>query len=343
MNLKQFAELLGLSQTTVSRALRGYPEVNEATRKRIEEAAVEHGYHPNRSATGLATGRAGAVGLVLRSEEYNPLTSELLGGLGVQLENEGMDVVLCTVRTREAELAVYRRLAASKRIDAVVLHSPTREDDRVSLLHQLKIPFVCHGRSSSTESCAYVDIDNVSVTQRAVDHLLDLGHRRIGLINGVEDRTYAMHRDRGYRDALAARDIAADRKLVAYGEFTDENGYDIARVFLGLKDPPTAIVAGSMMSTLGAMRAIRAANLTIGQDVSIVAHDDVFFYLNADKMTPAISATRSSIRAAGARVAEFIVQLLNGKDESELQEVWPVEFVLRESTRPCRPSTPQKK
>jgi LacI family transcriptional regulator len=336
MNLKEFSRLVGLSQTTVSRALSGYPEVKSETRQRVQESALKYGYHPNRSATGLATGRAGAVGIVFRGgSEFGPHTSEFMGGLGSRLETDQIDILVSTVETQAEEISTYRRLCASKRVDAVILHSPVLKDDRVTILNQLGLPFVMHGRTESPIGYAYLDIDNFGAIKRATSHLLDLGHRRIGFINGFKGRTFAEHRDNGYRSALADRGIEPDAALLGSGEFTDEIGYRLMQSFLSLAQPPTAVIAGSMMSALGAMRAIRSEGLMLGRDVSLIAHDDVFAYINADNMVPTVSTTRSSIRSAGSRVGEFLVQLLSGKSADEIHEVWPVELVLRESTGPA--------
>jgi LacI family transcriptional regulator len=341
MNLKEFSRLVGLSETTVSRALSGYPEVKAATRQRVQEAAIKLGYHPNRSAAGLATGRAGAVGIVFRGEsEYGPHTAEFVSGLGTRLERARINILLVTVGSREEELASYRRLAASRLVDAVVLHAPTLDDERVALLNQLGMPFVMHGRTEVRGIYSYVDIDNLGAVKRATSHLLDLGHRRIGFINGLKDKTFAVHRDRGFRMALAERGIEPDAALFGSGDFTDEFGFRFMKEFLANRQPPTAVLAGSMMSALGAMRAIRSAGLVLGRDISLIAHDDVFPYLNADNMVPTVSTTRSSIRLAGSRVAEFLLQLLAGHKPEELQEVWPVELVLRESTGPAPAARP---
>ena len=130
MRLKDLAEHLGLSQTTVSRALNGYPEVKEATRVRVAEAAAELGYRPNASALRLATGRAGAVGLVLRgADELGPHMSEFLSGLSGRMVAQDIDIVVTTVASHQEELAAYRRLAASQRVDAgdpFLRHKTTR-------------------------------------------------------------------------------------------------------------------------------------------------------------------------------------------------------------------------
>jgi LacI family transcriptional regulator len=336
MNLRELAGSLGLSQTTVSRALNGYPEVNEATRQRVNEAAARLGYRPNANARRLATGRAGAVGIVYTSSEgYGPHTSEFLGGLGARLAGDEVDVLVSTANTLEDELNAYRRAAQSKKVDCIVLHAPRPNDVRVGLLTELGLPFVLHGRTDSQEPVAWLDIDNQSATEQAAFHLIDQGHRDIALINGPKGFTFADHREKGYRGALTARGLKLQPGLMDNGVFSDEMGFKLAQAMLARTPRPTAFLAGSMMTALGVFRAIRLAGLELGKDVSMIAHDDVFPYLNADNMVPSMSTTRSSIRAAGARIAELLLQMQDGKPPGSIHELWPVELVLRESTGPA--------
>jgi LacI family transcriptional regulator len=339
MKLKQLAEKLGLSQTTVSRALNGYPEVSEQTRQRVIDAARRFDYRPNPSARRLATGRAGAIGVALQAHRnllLDPHYVEFLAGLGERLSEDETDIVLSPARGPD-ESASYRRLAAGNRVDGVILSSPAIEDDRVRLLTELGLPFVLHGRTISDTPHAWLDIDNEGAFHHATKHLLDLGHRRIGLINGETRLTYAMHRERGYRDALAARGIAADTRLIGSGQMTDEVGYRYTERFLALTPPPTALVVSSMMMALGAFRAMRAAGLELGRNISMIAHDDVFPFLNPDLMVPPMSTTRSSIRSAGVRCAELIMEILGGRAPETVHELWPVDLVVRGSTGPAPP------
>ncbi len=337
IKLKDLAERLGLSPTTVSRALNGYPEVNAKTRQRVLEAARQYDYRPNASARRLATGRAGAIGAVLptnRNLLVDPHFVEFLAGIGERLVEDEIDIVLSPT-TGDDEMGSYRRMAAGTRVDAIILSSPTVDDARVPLLLELGFPFVIHGRTNSSLPHAWLDIDNEGGFRHATNHLLDLGHQRIALINGDMRFTYAVHRERGYCGALAARGIGADPKLIANGIMTDEVGYRATQRFLAETPRPTAIVAGSMMLALGAFRALRTAGLELGKDVSIIAHDDVFPFLNADRMVPPMSTTRSPIRAAGTRVAEIAIDLLTGRSPATLQELWPVDLVIRGSTGPA--------
>lgn len=337
MKLKELAHRLGLSQTTVSRALNGYPEVSEATRTRVIEAARKWDYRPNASARRLATGRAGAIGAVLktdRAEMFDPHYVEFLAGLGERLAQDEMDIVLGTARAGD-EQASYRRIATGNKVDALVVSSPLIRDDRIPLLNALGVPFIMHGRTETLQPQAWLDIDNEGAFRHATNHLLDLGHKRIALINGLPGFTYSAHRERGFRAALKARGLPVDDGMIGSGVMTDDIGFRLAERFLAATQRPTAILASSMMMALGAFRAIRQAGLTLGKDVSMIAHDDVFPFLNADRMVPSMTTTRSSIRAAGTRIGELILEMLAGRDASTIHELWPVELVVRESTGPA--------
>lgn len=335
MKLKEFAEHIGLSPTTVSRALGGYPEVNAETRARVIEEAARLGYRPNINAVRLATGRVGAIGVVMsKTGEYQ--FTEFMSGIAERLSDEDIDILVTPMAEQDlqSELQVFRRLAESRRVDAVIVHAPRPKDERIALLHEMQMPFIVHGRSETTVPHAWLDIDNEGAVHRATEHLLDLGHRRIAMINGREGLTFTLHRDAGYRKALEARGIPFDPKLVSHGIFTDEVGFRFARSALEQTPRPTAFVAGSMMTALGVYRAARSLNLKVGEDISVIAHDDVFPYLTADNMSPSLSTTRSSIRAAGTRVADLLLQMLGGREPTDIHELWPVELILRQSTRP---------
>jgi LacI family transcriptional regulator len=337
MKLREFAKQLGLSPTTVSRALSGYPEVSEVTRARVAEEAVRLGYRPNVNAVRLKTGRAGAIGVVMgRAGEFH--FAEFMAGMAERLLTEDTDILVIPMADPDHndEMQLYRRLVESQRVDAIIVHLPRPNDERIALLHKLGMPFLVHGRSDIDVPHAWLDIDNEGAVRRATSHLIDLGHTRIAMINGRPGATYALHRDKGYREALQSRGIELDPQLIASGNFTDELGFRFARSLLEQANPPTAIVAGSMMTALGVYRAVRSLGLQVGREVSVIAHDDVFPYLTADNMAPSLSATRSSMRAAGTRCADLVLQLVSGRSPLEIHELWPVELILRESTAPVQ-------
>ena len=207
MNLKQLSHMLSLSQTTVSRALNGYPEVSEETRRRVVDAAKRHGYRPNPSARRLATGKAGMIGYVMPtgdSVDIDPHFVEFLSGLGDYARAHELDLVLSPTAVDEEE-TTYRRIVANKQVDAIYVSSPRPADRRIVLLNQLGIPYIVHGRSEGLDfDYPYLDIDNEAAFHDAARLLVQLGHRRIALINDEVTKTFAIHRERGARRALAA-------------------------------------------------------------------------------------------------------------------------------------------
>lgn len=336
MKLKDLAEQLGLSQTTVSRALNGYPEVSEATRERVSQAALRYGYSANANARRLAIGRVGAIGILMpndRSDRFGPHTSEFFSGLAERLAHDEMDLLMSPV-IDNSEIAAYQRLISSKRVDAMIVTGPTLIDERVAMLIKAKFPFVLHGRTNIDVPHAWLDIDNCGAFRQATTHLLDLGHRRIAMIDGLKGHTFSEHRELGYREALKERGVMVDPRFIVHDRFSDETGFREAQKLLSYTPHPTAILAGSMMTALGVFRAVRSKGYQLGKEVSIIAHDDVFPYLNASNMVPSMTTTRSSIRAAGIRIAEMLVRVLDGEPVEDIHEVWPVELVLRQSSGP---------
>jgi LacI family transcriptional regulator len=338
MNLKQLAKHLNLSQTTVSRALNGYPEVGEETRRRVNEEARRIGYRPNPHAMRLATGKSHAIGHVLPSDKLlliDPHFSDFIAGAGDVYSANGFDVML-HVGGSEDEQTVYRRYAQSGAVDGVVLMGPRINDWRIELLTELELPFIVHGRVGDREDgYAWLDIDNRGAFRQATKLLADLGHRRIGLVNATEALTFAAHRKRGYEDALAASGLASDPSIMTSDPMTEENGYRQTKRLLAMADRPTGLVFSSMLFISGAMRAAHELGLQIGTDISMIAHDDGLPFLNAEGLVPALTTVRSSIRAAGSRVAELLIAMINNPDEKQPHELWNVDLIVRGSTGPA--------
>ena len=244
------------------------------------------------------------------------------------------DTAVLVSSTLGDDEAAYRRLARVRSVDGVILSSPLVEDPRLGLLQDLDLPAVVHGRTRSALPYAHLDIDNEGAFQNAAGMLCDLGHRRIGLVNGDIALTYAAHRRRGWELALTSRGLGASPDLASSATMTEENGYRLARRLLELEEPPTALLCASIFMALGAMRAARDMGRVIGKSLSIVAHDDGIDAIRPETLSPALTTTFSSIRAAGSRVAEIALALVAGEAPPMLQEVWPVDLVYRDSTRP---------
>ena len=339
MNLKELSALLGLSQTTVSRALNDYPEVSEATRRRVKAAARANNYSPNTRARGLATGRSMAIGHVIpvsgRHEIVNPIFADFIAGAGEVYARANHDLLLSVVPDREEE-QTYRNLAARRSVDGVIVHGPRADDPRIALLKELGLPFVVHGRAGSDEeSYSWVDVNNRRAFERATEFLLDLGHRRIALINGLEEMDFARRRRAGYEAALAGRGLGADPALMRAGEMTEEIGWRSATEMLAAPAPPTAFVVSSMLTAIGVRRAIGDAGLVMGRDISVVIHDDVLSYLRNGGDIPIFTAARSSVHEAGRLCAEMLLGIIAEKPPAPRHMLLEAELVIGQSTGPA--------
>lgn len=334
MNLRELAQHLGLSKTTVSRALNGFSDVNEETRLRVVEAARRFNYAPNLSAKRLATGQSGAFGVVLpgaSSELSDPIFAEFLAGLADGAGRAGRDLYVNA--TFDGEEAGYRRLARAKAVDAMILANLKVDDLRIRLLSHLGLQAVTLGRTAGPLVHPHLDVDHEGGVRRAVDLLAGLGHRGIALINGPADLSASEQRMVGWHDAHVRHGLVAQLGLSAAGAATEDHGYRATRALLALPTPPTAFVCASMFLASGCCRAISDRGLKVGADVSVVAHDDGLTTVRPEAFEPALTTTFSSIRAAGVRVAELATALVGGGDPVGLAEVWPVDLIFRDSAQ----------
>jgi LacI family transcriptional regulator len=339
MNLKELATKLGLSPTTVSRALNGYPEVNESTRARVMAAATRHNYSPNTRAIRLATGRALAVGHVIpiatRHEIVNPVFADFIAGAGETYSRSGYDMLLSVV-SDDDEDRTYRQLKSRGSVDGVIVHAPRMNDPRIAMLTEIGLPFVVHGRATgTTSSYSWLDVNNRRAFLRATEFLLDLGHIRIGLVNGLEFMDFAIRRRNGYLEALAARGMTPDSKLMFSDEMTEVAGYGAARAMLAAANPPTAFLVASMISGLGVRRAVEGAGLTVGRDVSIIIHDDELSYMRNGEDVPIFTATRSSVREAGRLAAEMLLDIIANPGSGPRERLLEAELIIGQSTGPA--------
>jgi len=335
VNLKELSQLLNLSQTTVSRALNGYPEVNEDTRQRVLEAAREHRYQPNAAARRLATGKANAIGCVVPAVDgLTPQFTEFLAGVHEQAAKEGLDVVLAPA-AGEDEAPAYRRLTGHGRVDGVFLFAPSRKDARIELLNELNLPFLVYGRAPALDAeFAHLDINNNGAFYNAARLLWQLGHRAIALLNGPRHNSTSVQRENGARRALQEAGADLPRERIINGDLSTRYGHEAACILLDAGAPPTALLCGSLFTALGVERAAHERGLEIGRDLSVIAHDDGFDYLDPEVFGVPMATTFSPLRKAGRRVAERLGARIRGVEKEPKGEIWQVDLVVRASLGP---------
>lgn len=340
MNLRELSAQLGLSQTTVSRALNGFPEVSEETRARVRAAADLHGYRPSAAARRLATGQSGTLGLVFPGERNmlgDLLFTEFLGGCVERASQLSYDVTLGMAHGSQSEEAVYRRAVRNARVDAMILSSPLITDPRPALLRQLGMPFIIHGRTQSSEPYGFLDINNEGALFSAAKLLADLGHRRVALLNGERHFNFAADRERGFRNALAQRGIRVREDFISDGPMVEMTGLrEATRLMqLGIAERPTAFVCSSISQAQGVKRACQLLGLQVGRDVALIAHDDRIHDMGAETFDPPLTATQSPIGDAGRRIVELCVAMLQAPNDPMPAEIWSADLVVRASTMPA--------
>lgn len=338
MNLKEFSALLGISQTTISRALNGYPEVNADTRQRILQEAARTGYRPNASARRLATGKQGSIGLVMPIDPDNRTDihfSEFLNGLGEVAAQRSFNLVIKPTEIERQDHAL-KDLAVAGSVDGVFFAYMKVKDPRIASMKKLKVPYLVHGRSyGSDDDFPFLDIDNRQAFADATNLLLQLGHRRFGILNGPKDFDFTYRRLQGVEKTLADNGLSMAPSMIFHGAMNDEDGYRGIESLLDQPNPPTAILCSSTAIALGAIRSINQRGLRLGTDISLIAHDDVLPFLKPENFSTPLTTTRSSLREAGLRVGTRLIAAIQGDNSYPHQEVWRADLIVRASTGPA--------
>jgi len=333
VTLKDIAQRVGFSVTTVSRALAGYDDVAEETRRKIIEAAREMGYYPSYTARSLRWGRTNTIGFVIpATERYlsDPFFLELLSGIGDGTAERGFDLLVSTCKPLEPEERLtYERIVRGRRADGMVVARTRREDKRISYLVEEEFPLVAFGRTALDLDFPYVDVDGEEGVRQAMEHLIDLGHRRIAFISPPSYLMFAEHRLAGYRRALEEHDLEFDPSLVVEGDLTQSSGFLTMKKLLDLPSPPTAVVCGNDLMALGAIAAAQERGLTVGRDIAVVGFDDIPL---AEHSHPSLTTVRQPIYEIGHTICHMLIQLIQGNELAERHIILKPELVVRESS-----------
>ncbi|MBN3790676.1 LacI family DNA-binding transcriptional regulator [Burkholderia sp. Ac-20353] len=277
VNLKALSDALGLSRTTVSRALNGYDDVSEATRERVMKAAQEMGYVADPTARRLATGRADAIGIVYpfaAGDLGDPRFGEVVAGITERLAERNLDFIIVSARPN-AELDTYRRLVDGKLVDGLIVARTLVDDPRIAFLQSRGFPYVAYGRTQSAEPYAWFDFDNAAGANAAVQRLIGFGHRRIAMIGAPLALNFAAQRRAGFEAAMRAAGIEPDPALLVECPFTRDGGLHAAQALLALAEPPTAILVDNNIAGSGAFRALAGSGRRLGDDISLIVYDGV--------------------------------------------------------------------
>ena len=330
VTIRQVAELAGVSIATVSRVVNGHVDVSAATRETVQRVMREHGYHAAPRSPAVATGRVGiAVPMV-----HPPYFAEILGGAAEALYEHNRQVVLCPTRhSRARELSLLDRLADGE-ADGAVLVLPEESSEELGALAAHGFPFVVvDPRTEVPDGISVVCAAHSSGAAQATEHLLRLGHRRIGVISGPEGWLASQERLRGHIAALAAHGILPDFGYVRYANFRLDGGREAAPELLDLPNPPTAIFAFSDSMAIGAIQAAATRGLTVPADLSVVGFDDT---VEAAVTSPGLTTVRQPLAELGRTAVSLLHRQLENRRLEPLRVELETRLVVRDSTAPPR-------
>ena len=333
MNIKALAKELGLSTSTVSRALNGYQDVNEATRKRVEEAAKALGYRANAGARRLVRGSTEAVGIVYSAAVENlgnPQFLDMAGGLSERLHEQHFDLMLA-VASDEQDLDIYDRLFRGGRVDAVVVPNTRVNDARVNFLLERGYPFLAYGRTGKSSGYSWFDFDNEAGSQLAVRHLVALGHQRIAYVHSPLLLNFASQRHQGFRAALQEAGLAFDPAWLAGPAVDRRSGREAVQTLMALPNPPTAIVVDNNLGGIGVLRGLLDMGLVLGKDISVVVHG----VIPADSLLAGqdvTMVTQPTAQSTGLAMADLVLQVLRESERGPFQLLRQPELVIGQTT-----------
>lgn len=320
-NLKNLARELGISKTTVSRALNGYPEVNVRTRERVLAAANASGYQANPMARSLALGRTNIFGMIhpmQAAEAGDAQFMKVIGGMSAALEGQGKNFIIAPVSANK-EMGAYEQMVRGRRVDGLIVNRTLVNDARIEFLIQKKFPFVAHGRTTQKQPYAWFDYDNVAGMRMAVSYLVGLGHSRIGLLSAPLELNYAAQRKEGFVAAMAAAGYSVNPAYMVDGQQERRAGYAAMKQLLELADRPSAVIVDNHMSGVGAVRAVLDAGLVLGKDMSVIVWGNTEDSLVGAHVT---IIDMPELAKAGAKMMSMLEALRGGTPAEELQVLW---------------------
>lgn len=322
--IKDVAKAAGVSVATVSAVANGTKFVSQALAMRVRQEIERTGYHPHGIARSLKNGSTQTLGLII-TDITNPFFTSVARSVEDAAQLAGYAVMLCNTDEDIEKERVYLRLMRTRGVDGIILAAAGASKTYKGFRAGLTAPVVLLDRMIPGLALDAVVVDNVAATRRAIEHLISLGHRRIGLITGLLHLSTSRERLRGYREALSAHGIKTVPGLVVQGNFRSEGAYAAALALLGTESRPTAVFASNNLMALGLLKAIRQLRLRCPEDVSIASFDD---FAEASLFSPGLTTVAQPTEAIGRKTVEILLRRIKQRSGNEPPELAMMEADL---------------
>ena len=330
MSIKQLAAYLGLSKSTVSRALNGYPDVNPNTRRKVIQAAQDIGYKANPTAQRLASGKSRNVGVILPSNAtmfVPPAFSKILAEASAFLAKHQYKLIVMTISDWQKEQDVYLDFITSGLIDGLFIVRTRCDDQRLTLLQANQFPFVCFGHAQGYPEDSFVDVDNEHAFYMLTQRQIQLGHRRIAFLDAPIDLTLSQARIRGYQAAMKEAKLTADPRWLLNGELTENGATTMTNAVLSLANRPTSILCADDIMAMGCIAACESLGYLPGVDIAIAGYGDYEYSVYSK---PSITTLKYDTKAIGEMMAKLMLNKLEN-EQFPIQNWYQAEIVPRQS------------
>ncbi|WP_419959995.1 LacI family DNA-binding transcriptional regulator [Psychrobacillus sp. BM2] len=325
-NIQQVAKQAGVSVATVSRVLNGQNTVSSKTRIKVEEAIKNLNYEPSMLGRNLRNSESRIL-LILIPSISNPFYLEIIKGIEHVAHSQNYNILLCETDSNPEKENIYFDLVKKKMADGIISMDPAVNIETLKELAE-KYSIIQCSEYHVDSGIPYVSIDNEEASYRAVKHLIQIGHKKIGLMNSDEKFLYARQREMGYRRALEEHGISFNNDYIIYTKHLGfEHGQQAMKKILAIQDRPTAIFAVSDLLAIGALKEINASGLHVPNDIAVIGFDKIDF---SSMTNPTLTTIAQPMYRMGTVAAEMLIDKIKGEEVDNV--ILNHELVIREST-----------
>ncbi|GGA66629.1 LacI family DNA-binding transcriptional regulator [Ornithinibacillus halotolerans] len=337
VTIKDVAKISGVSPSTVSRVIANNPRISEETKKKVRKAMKELGYHPNVNARNLVAKSTKAVGVIMPSSTntalQNPFFPEILRGIGSVIHDAQYSMYLSTGETEEEIFKEVQRLVYGSYVSGVILLYSRINDKVTDFLREQDFPFIIVGKPYDYETeISHVDNDNFKAGKEITNHLINMGHSRIGFIGGSRDLFVTRDRENGYLAALDEAGIEHREEYKIHTEFLKSGGREAVEHLMSLDTLPTGLVVSDDLISLGILSMLEEYGIRVPQDISLVSFNNVYL---SEITRPALTTVDIQIYELGAQSAKALIEKTQNKNEPTKRIIIPYKIVYRDSVSKC--------
>lgn len=333
-SIKDVAIAAGVSTSTVSRIINENPAISAETREKVLKVMRDLNYVPNSMARALSNQRAFTVTLAINADDVkafnNPFFYEVMHGIEKVVYEKDLCLIIANMQTVIKKESILTWLINGKRTQGIILPSSLATEKNIRELNRHQFPFVLFGEPDSQEPMNWVDVNNRQGGQQAVAHLIRQGYSKIAFISGSRKELFNRNRFLGYLDGLERHGIACREEFVAEGGNTKADGFSMMRALLECEDRPDAVICTDNIMSLGILKAIQSAGLSVPRDIGIVSFDN---FPVADLADPTLTTVDVDVYELGVQTAIMLFKLIDNPLSRQQQTLIATQIQARESTK----------